>query len=361
MRSIYSADRPSSPAATARLRRPQHRRVRGALCGDPPCLLDQPRDRPTGSSSGRRMSSWCSPRRPRTSRIPAFDNCSSRPSSPRHDARWARVGRVPRRHADWAVHVAAAEDQPGAVPQYERTGPASWAAAGPPIAGRCHRRAPLSNTAGAVLDPIFSLRCRVRLAPGATAHAIFSTVVAESRDEVLDLADKYREPATFERAATLAWTRRRSSCSTSASTPRGASVPAPGQPDPVLESVAAPPPSVLARNERGATGLWPYGISGDLPIVLVRIDETGTSTRPPALLAHEYGAEGLDVDLVILNEHGATLRRGPHGALETLVRASESHSVERHRRPRAACTSCAATRCPPRTGCSSWRPRTPCS
>ena len=65
---------------------------------------------------------------------------------------------------------------------------------------------PLSNTVGAVLDPIFSLRCRVRLAPGATVHAIFSTVVAESRDEVLDLADKYRDPATFERAATLAWT-----------------------------------------------------------------------------------------------------------------------------------------------------------
>ncbi len=38
------------------------------------------------------------------------------------------------------------------------------------------------------------------------SHTIFSTVVAESRDEVLDLADKYRESATFERAAILAWT-----------------------------------------------------------------------------------------------------------------------------------------------------------
>ena len=65
---------------------------------------------------------------------------------------------------------------------------------------------PLSNTAGAVLDPIFSLRCRIKLAPGATAHAIFSTVVGESREQVLDLADKHREPATFERAAILAWT-----------------------------------------------------------------------------------------------------------------------------------------------------------
>ena len=40
---------------------------------------------------------------------------------------------------------------------------------------------PLSNTAGAVLDPIFSLRRRVRLAPGATAHITFWTLAASSR------------------------------------------------------------------------------------------------------------------------------------------------------------------------------------
>src|SRR6202022_4738376 len=65
---------------------------------------------------------------------------------------------------------------------------------------------PLSNTSGTVLDPIFSLRRRIRLAPGAAAHITFWTFVAASRGEVLDLADKHHDPAAFERAVTLAWT-----------------------------------------------------------------------------------------------------------------------------------------------------------
>ena len=65
---------------------------------------------------------------------------------------------------------------------------------------------PLSNTAGSVLDPIFSLRRRVRLAPGESARLIFSTLVAASREAAVALADKYRDPATFERTVTLAWT-----------------------------------------------------------------------------------------------------------------------------------------------------------
>ena len=65
---------------------------------------------------------------------------------------------------------------------------------------------PLSNTAGAVLDPIFSLRTRVRVAPGMTVHLAFSTMVAGSREQILSLADKYHDPATFERISMLAWT-----------------------------------------------------------------------------------------------------------------------------------------------------------
>ncbi len=94
----------------------------------------------------------------------------------------------------WAAHVSALEDRDGGAVQYE-TDRARFLGR-----GRSVRRPasvadgrPLSNTVGAVLDPIFSLRRRVRLAPGGTVHVIFSTVVAESRDAVLDLADKYRE------------------------------------------------------------------------------------------------------------------------------------------------------------------------
>ena len=65
---------------------------------------------------------------------------------------------------------------------------------------------PLSDTVGAVLDPIFSLRRRVRLPPGATARVAFWTVAAASRDEALDLADKHHDSTAFERAVIRAWT-----------------------------------------------------------------------------------------------------------------------------------------------------------
>ena len=65
---------------------------------------------------------------------------------------------------------------------------------------------PLSNTAGAVLDPVVSLRRQIHLEPGETARVIFTTMMASSRQEVLGLADKYHDLAMFERTVTLAWT-----------------------------------------------------------------------------------------------------------------------------------------------------------
>ncbi len=236
----------------------------------------------------------------------------------------------------WAAHVAAVEDEVAGVIQYE-TDRARFLGRGrsarSPVSivdGR-----PLSNTAGAVLDPIFSLRCRVRLAPGATAHAIFSTVVAESREQVLDLADKYRETATYERAATLAWTQAQVQLHHLGVDPDEAHL---FQrlanriifSDPSLR----PAPSLLARNERGAPGLWAHGISGDLPIVVVRIDEIDDLEIVRQLLrAHEYWRlKLLDVDLVILNEHGATYAADLSDSLEALVRTSQSILVPEGRR-----------------------------
>ncbi len=231
----------------------------------------------------------------------------------------------------WAAHVAAVEDQPGAVLQYE-TDRARFLGRGRPVRSPASviDGRPLSNTVGAVLDPIFSLRCRVRLEPGATAHAIFSTVVAPSREEVMDLADKFRESGAFERAATLAWTQAQVQLH---------HLGIEGEEAHLFQRLAnrilysdpslRPPPAVLARNERGAPGLWPHGISGDLPIVLVRIDEIEDLPIVRQLLrAHEYWRlKLLDVDLVIMNEHGATYAQSLTDALETAVRASQSPLV----------------------------------
>jgi cyclic beta-1,2-glucan synthetase len=65
---------------------------------------------------------------------------------------------------------------------------------------------PLSNTAGPVLDPVFSLRRRLQIPPGQTARVVFTTLVAPTREAALALADKHRDPAAFDRVVALAWT-----------------------------------------------------------------------------------------------------------------------------------------------------------
>ncbi len=228
----------------------------------------------------------------------------------------------------WAAHVAAVEHEASGALQYE-TDRARFLGRGrtvrSPVA--VTEGQPLSNTVGSVLDPIFSIRCRITLAPGATAHAVFSTVIAGSRDEVLDLADRYREPATFERAAILSWTQAQVQLHHLGVESDEAHL-FQRLANRVLYSDKSLRPSstLLERNALGAPALWAHGISGDLPIVLVLIEEAEELDIVRQLLrAHEYWRWKLiDVDLVILNEHGATYAQDLQGSLEAAVRSSRS-------------------------------------
>ena len=195
---------------------------------------------------------------------------------------------------------------------------------------------PLTNTVGAVLDPIFSLRRRVRLAPGATARLTFSTLIATSRHDALALADEYRDAATFERAATLAWTQAqvqlrhlRIDADESYLFQELASYVL--YSDPGLRPSAA----VLAGNTQGPSALWRFGISGDIPIVLVRIDEPEDQGIVRQLLrAHEYWRmKQLAVDLVILNEQGSSYVQDLQASLEAHVRAGQSRLQSESDRP----------------------------
>jgi cyclic beta-1,2-glucan synthetase len=186
---------------------------------------------------------------------------------------------------------------------------------------------PLSGTVGPVLDPIVSLRRRVRCPSGATVHVTFSTLLAASRAEAVDLAEKYRDPATFDRAATLAWTQAQVQLHHLGIGPDEAHL---------FQSLASrvlysdrtlrPPPDVLARQTGGPEALWAHGISGDLPIVLVQIDEPEDVEIVRQLLrAHEYWRmKRLAVDLVILNEHAPSYVQDLQSLLEACVRSSQS-------------------------------------
>src|SRR5205823_1335198 len=66
--------------------------------------------------------------------------------------------------------------------------------------------AAFENRIGPVLDPVFSLRQRIRLRPRETVRLTFSTAAAASRDEALLLAERYHDPRAVARAFDLAWT-----------------------------------------------------------------------------------------------------------------------------------------------------------
>jgi cyclic beta-1,2-glucan synthetase len=164
---------------------------------------------------------------------------------------------------------------------------------------------PLSNTAGTVLDPVLALRRRVRIAPGETVRVAFWTGVSASREQAVAMVDKHRDMAAFERAKTLAWTQAQVQLrylgvdfEEAQAFQRIANR--------VLYSDSSLRASrdILENNQLGPSSLWPHGISGDLPIVLIRIDDdTDIEMVKQLLRAHEYWRlKRLAVDLVILND-----------------------------------------------------------
>ncbi len=87
-----------------------------------------------------------------------------------------------------------------------------------------------------------------------------------------------------------------------------------------------PASEIIQAGRAGQPLLWSLGVSGDLPIMLVRIAGLHElDLVREALLAVEYWRmRRLAVDLVILNERGASYVQDLQVALETLVRANQS-------------------------------------
>ncbi len=234
----------------------------------------------------------------------------------------------------WLAHVAAVSGDAAAPLQHE-SDRASFLGRGREVRSALSvlDGGSLSGTTGAVLDPIVSLRQRLVIPQGATVRLAFTTLVAPTRDEAVQLAEKYRQPATFERESSRAWTQAQVQLHHLRITQDEAHL---FQrlanrllhTDPTLRSA----PRLMAGNELGASGLWPYGISGDLPIALVRIErEEEREIVRQLLRAHEYWRmKGIAADLVILNATGASYAQALQESLEGMVRAS--HALEEEER-----------------------------
>ena len=185
----------------------------------------------------------------------------------------------------------------------------------------------LDGATGAVLDPVFALRQRLRVAAGQQACWSVWTVVAESREGVLDLVDSHRQRAAYERASVLAWTHSRVQLRHFAVEGGEAEVFRRLANLIVYASAAARPSSTaLQQQAREQTRLWASGVSGVRPILLIRIDAVEDLDIIRQLLrGHGYwSAKRFAVDLVILNERRASYMQDLQAAIEDLVRKSQT-------------------------------------
>ena len=196
----------------------------------------------------------------------------------------------------------------------------------------------LSGSVGAVIDPVFVLRHHIDIPAGKQMTITYWLLVASSRTKLLSLIDQHADTYSFERAKTMAWTQAQlllrhlgiDNDETATFQKIATSLLY------LDTSYSNQNPLPLAVKSIKHL-LWQEGISGDLPIVVMRIGENADIKHVEQLLrAHEYWKlKMLYVDIVIINEQRSTYFHSLHDALETAVRCSQSpvyHSDE-HTRP----------------------------
>lgn len=205
---------------------------------------------------------------------------------------------------------------------------------GDPPAGLRRKRA-ASAQSGAVdgpvctLDPIFSLSQDVTLKPHESVRLAFLTGVAPSRAQAIALAKRYHNWHVIDRAfdhararAELELHRLRIGTPQIARFQRMLS--ALLYPNAALRTE----PGVIAMNRKAQPGLWPFGISGDYPILLIRVhDKDELSLAQEVIQAHVYWRNrGLKVDVVFLILQPGDYNQEIRGQLQRLLNRTDSET-----------------------------------
>jgi cellobiose phosphorylase len=167
---------------------------------------------------------------------------------------------------------------------------------------------PLAGNQGAVLDPIVAIRYKIILEPAETITIDMITGVAESEEICQGLINKYQDKHHKDRIFELAWTHSQVILRQINASEGDAQLYARLANSILFTNPAfRADPSILISNRRQQSGLWGYSISGDLPIVLLKIERQANMQLVKQLIkTHAYWRlKGLIVDLVIWNEdHG---------------------------------------------------------
>jgi cyclic beta-1,2-glucan synthetase len=162
-----------------------------------------------------------------------------------------------------------------------------------------------AGTPSATLDPVMALSAEVELPAHRTTTLAYVVLAAGSREDVLALASRYRSLPALEWSFEAARQRSEAEVADLALAP--GDLPAAAT---LLSLLLYPhdalraPAAVLGDNRLGQRSLWRHAVSGDFPILLVRIRAAGDTTILPSVLrAHRlWRRRGVSIDVVILNE-----------------------------------------------------------
>jgi len=223
----------------------------------------------------------------------------------------------------WAAHFLVAESERNPLePEYE-TDRARFLGRGRLLrhAHAMQGEATLSGTAGCVLDPVFSLRQHLVVAPGEQACVTFWTALADSRDGVISLVETLRQQDAHAMLAAADTHARENNEQLEVNATQlarwrrwaGALL--------YADRNLRAPSRQLERGRGGAPVLWSKGISGDRPISLLRIaDERELPRVQELLVAQRYWQQKhLANDVVLLNHDDSDSGRKLHDGLEALL------------------------------------------
>ncbi len=233
-------------------------------------------------------------------------------------------------HSPWMFHLMAVHEGDSSGISYE-TDRAQFIGRGKTLVAPHAMTAAdhLSNSVGAVLDPIVAIRHRITLEPEASVTLDMVIGIADTREASLQLVEKYRDRRLADRVFDLAWTHsqvvlRQLNASEAEAQLYGRLANSVIYSHALLRADA----STLISNYRGQSGLWAHAISGDLPIVLLQIKDLDNIELVRQLVkAHAYWRlKGLTVDLVIWNED----REGYRQVLQEQIMGLIAWGVEAH-------------------------------
>ncbi|EJO5348080.1 cyclic beta 1-2 glucan synthetase [Clostridium botulinum] len=180
----------------------------------------------------------------------------------------------------------------------------------------------LKNSIGPVLDPIVSIRTRVKIKAKANCTVAYTTAFCNSKQEAIKIAEKYRNIDNIKTAFNLSWNHSNLEMKHLG-----------------IRSTAANMYQYIASNilfinnnmkERekyikdiklGQQNLWSYGISGDYPIVLVTLDtESKIDIVRQLLSCYRYWKmKNINVDLIIVNTKESSYMQPIEDSIISLV------------------------------------------